>query len=276
MMARSSTQSLVVTVCLGCVFCASGVAAQDRGRESTALEGLWSGSWGGGAAGDVIFQPVLAELVIEGHHLEMSGFRNAPRLRGAVRIDADARRMQVVPAIAAGDASPPQALVYSYTLKADELTLTDGEGVSTVLKRQLVVQDPRANVQVELVAATGINDAGDLLVTEFTVLQTGGRGAYFQPQPRTLNTRQAAIFQVQQTSLKKITVDEARGLLREATPVAVAFRSADPPPQSHHELWSAVGPPMPDSPAVARTLHRMLRPGALVFVFPASEQLPLP
>ena len=42
------------------------------------------------------------------------------------------------------------------------------------------------------------------------------------------------------------------------------------------ELLQDLGSPMPDSEAVRQTLSRLLRPGTLVFVLPASESIPQP
>jgi hypothetical protein len=52
------------------------------------LDGLWSGSWGGGERDGVVMQPVLAELLIDGDHVELAGFPAVGGLRGTHRIDA--------------------------------------------------------------------------------------------------------------------------------------------------------------------------------------------
>jgi hypothetical protein len=144
------------------------------------------------------------------------------------------------------------------------------------LQKLHVVQKPLANAQVELVAATGINDAGDLLVTRFTVLRAGRAGAtYFQPDKQLLRTRQATVLLVQETGLKKVTLEEARRLVRKAPPVVVTYRQDDrPSPPPSHELWKDLGSPLPDSEAVGLTFARVLRPGTLVFVLSARERSP--
>jgi hypothetical protein len=85
------------------------------------------------------------------------------------------------------------------------------------------------------------------------------------------------VFLVQETGLKKIAMAEARGLIRNTTLVAVSYRQDDQPlPPQFHELWKDMGPLPPDSDAVQQTFTRMLRPGTLVFVLSARENLPVP
>lgn len=260
------------------VACADGAAPQEPAREAKALEGLWSGFWGGGQRDGVVFQPVRAELLIKEGHAELLGFPNVDRLTGSVRFDTHARRMQITPMTTADVQPRAKAAEYAYAIKGDQLTLIDGDKVEISLQRRRVAENPLANARVEFVTATGINDAGDLLVTEFTVLRAGRAGAtYFQPENRSLKTNQATVLLVQETGLKKVTVDEARGLMRPSTPVVVAYRPDDQPsPHQSHELWKDMGTPMPDSEAVRQTLARLLRPGTLVFVLSARENLPQP
>lgn len=139
-------------------------------------------------------------------------------------------------------------------------------------------QKPLANAQVEFVTATGINEAGDLLVTEYAQLRVGQVGpTYYQPEPRTRKTKQATAFLVQENTLKKVGLDEARGLIRGPTPVVIAYRPDDrPEPQQLYQLWKEIGSPAPDSEAVAQTLSKLLRPGSLVFVLSARENVPVP
>jgi hypothetical protein len=266
---------LAVAICLIGVSCPD-VAAQDPPSDSKVIEGLWSGSWGGGERDGVVFQPVRAELVIQGDHVEMYGFRNASRLTGTVRLDAGARRMRITPT--AGGLPAPKVIDYTYEIKGDLLTLIDGDAVSTTLQKHRVVQSPLANAQVEFIAATGIDDSGDLLVTEFTVLRAGRSGAtYFQPVDRSLKTNQATMLLVQEAGLKKVTVGEARGLIRKSAPVVVTYRRDDrPSPEQFHELWKDTGSPMPDNEVVWQTFARLLRPGTLVFVLSARENVPRP
>jgi hypothetical protein len=269
---------LVVAFCLVGVSCLDDVAGQDLASDSKAIEGLWSGSWGGDERDGVVFQPVRAELMIEGDHIELYGFRNVNRLTGTVRFDAGAKRMRITPAAAARRLPAPKAIDYTYDIKGDKLTLIDGDKVSVTLQRHPVAQDPLANAQVEFVAATEINDAGDLNVTEFAVLRAGRTGAiFFQPAKRSLKTQQATVLLVQDTGLKKITMAEARGYMRKSTPVVVAYRHEDRPSLHQlHDLWKDMGSPMPDSEAVGQTFARVLRPGTLVFILSARENVPQP
>jgi hypothetical protein len=276
-MVRISLRLLAVAVCLVGVSCSDHLAAKDPASEPKAIDGLWSGAWGGGDRNGVVFQPVMAELFIKGDHVELVDFPGLSRLTGTVRFDASARQMRITPTGEAGG-QPTKAIVYAYQIKADELTLIGSDKLSISLRKRHAAHNPLANVGVELVAATGINDAGDLLVTEFSVLRAGQAGAvYFEPHNRALNTKQATVLLVQETGLKKLTVDEARGLIRESTVVVVAYRQDDrPSPHQFYRLWKEMGSPRPDSEAVWQTFSRILRPGTLVFALSARDNVPVP
>jgi hypothetical protein len=141
-----------------------------------------------------------------------------------------------------------------------------------------VTQQPLANAQLEVVTAIGINGAGDLLVTEYRVLRAGqAGGTYYQPQERALKTTQATVLLAQEAEFKKVTVDEARGRIRKGTPVVVMYRRDErPSPHPSSELLKDMGSPMPDSEAVQQALSRLVRPGTLVFILPASASVPQP
>jgi hypothetical protein len=285
-MMRIHLRIAVMGVCLAGMPGFAEVIPRDRAADPPApandpdpFQGLWTGAWGGGEHGDgVVFQPVIADLLIRGDHVELCGFRDASRLAGTVRFDQNAKQMHITPAPEAGRVPAAKTIVYTYEIKGDVLTLIDHEKVSTSLQRRRVVQNPLGNAKLELVTATGIDAAGDVLVTEFTVLRAGRIGAtYFQPERRVLSTKHATVLLVQESGLKKVAIEDARGLIRQSTPVAVAYRD-DVRPSRHqvHELWQEMGSPTPDSDAVLQTLTRILRPGTLVFVLSARANVPVP
>src|SRR5262249_20398720 len=209
------------------VACPDAAVPQGPTDDAKAIEGLWSGTWGGGERDGVEFQPVIAELMIEGDQAEFAGLPNLNRLRGTAHLDVVAKRMRITPT--AGGPYTPPAIEYAYEIAGDKLTLTDGDNASISMRKLRVVQDPLAIARVELVAAGGINAAGDLLVTEFNVLWAARSGAtHLQPEMRTRRTRHATILLVQETGLRNVTVDEARRLIRGPTPVVIAYRPADP------------------------------------------------
>jgi hypothetical protein len=243
------------------------------------IEGLWFGAWGGGPRGDgTVMQPVMAELFVKGDHVELRHFRNLSSLTGTIRFDEKTKQMRMTPKAEAGSAPAPKTVDYTYDIKRDTLTLTDGTKFSIPLRRVDIAQNPLANAQVELVVASGINRAGDLLVTEFTELRLGSVGAtYFRPQKRSLKTKQATVLFAQEAGLKKVTLDEARGLVRESMPVVVAYRHDEPPPSSQlYQLMKEMGSPMPEGDAVRQTLGRILKPGTLVFILSARANVPEP
>jgi hypothetical protein len=284
-MMRHNLRMMAMAVCLVGVARSGAVAPDDPAANSSApvraskpIEGLWSGSWGGGDRDGVVFQPVIAELFIKGDHVELCGFRNPSRLTGTVRFDAIAKQMHMTPTAEAAGKSAPKTIDFGYEIKGDQLTLFDSDRISITLQKHRALENPPANANLELVAATGINDAGDLLVTEFTVLRVGRTGAtYFQPENHSLKTKQSTVLLIQETGLKKVSVDEARGLIRKSMPVAVTYWHDDlPPPHQLHELWKEMGSPAPFSDAVSQTLSRTLRAGTLVFVLSARENAPMP
>jgi hypothetical protein len=270
---------IALIACIAAVSRPNDAAVQDRAGDSKAIEGLWIGFWGGGRTeGGAELLPARAELFVQGDDVELYGFRNVRRLTGRVRLEPRSRRMEITPRAEAAGQPASNAVAFVYELKDDTLTLTGSDQVSVPLHRQHVVAHPLGNAQVELLAAAAINDAGDLLVTEFTELRAGRMGAvYYQPRPRKLQTRDSTVLRAQDGGLKRITIDEARGLIRDPTPVVVAFRPDDHgrPPQLF-ELWKEVGSPVLDGDAVARTFSRILRPGTLVFILSARENVLLP
>jgi hypothetical protein len=276
-MVSSKLRMMAIVVCFVGVSRSDDVASKDRDSDLKAIEGLWFGFWGGGGASGVVFQPMMAELFIEGDHVELYGFHDVGRLTGTVRLDASAKQIHMTPTAEAGGQSA-KAIEYEYEMKADELTLIGRDRFPITLQRRRVVKNPLANAQVEFVTATRITDAGDLLVSEFTVLRAGRAGtAYFQPENRSLKTKQSTVFLAQESGLKRITIDEARGLIRAPTPVVVTCQNDDHPlPHQLHELWKEMGRPLQDSAAVLQTFSRVVRPGTLVFILSSRENAPLP
>jgi hypothetical protein len=251
-------------------------AVDDPAAAPESLDGLWSGAWGGGERDGVVFQPVIAEAFIRGDHVELAGFPDIGRLEGTVRFDVAARRMHVTPRAETGGEPAPGSIGFAYEINKDDLTLTRGE-TAILLKKVLVATRPLVNAEVELVAATGITDAGELLVTQFAELRAGRTGdIYFRPVDRSLQTGQATIFQAQRAGLKKLSVDQARRLIQKPTPVVIAYRQIHVSAYQSHELWTELGQPTPDSEAARQTFARIVRPGTLVFILPGRENIPVP
>jgi hypothetical protein len=277
-MIRRDLCMMAIVVCVVSVLRSDEVATNDRANDLKTIEGFWVGSWGGGVRDGVVFQPAVAELFIEGDHVEMHGFRDVMKLKGTIRLDASAKHMHLTPSAEPGGDPAPQAIGYGYRIKADELTLIGNDKQSVTLQRLPAAKNALANAELQLVAANEIDDAGDLLVTEFTEIRAVRKGTtYYRPENRSLHTRQATVLLVQETGSTDVTVAEARALIRESTPVAVMYRHDDrAEPQPLHELWNEIGPPSPDGDAVRKTLSRVLRPGTLVFILSAHENIPVP
>jgi hypothetical protein len=139
---------------------------------------------------------------------------------------------------------------------------------------------PLANAQVELVPAKEINDKGELIIRVFNSLRTGkDGGTFFEPWERKLKTKQATIYVAQESGLKKIAIVEARKLIREPTPVLLAYRQEERPAlpgNQMYQLWTVMESPTPNTEAVLRTFSRLVRPGTLVFILSARENIPEP
>lgn len=269
-------RACLLILVLNCVAVAQDALTNKPTDDLPSLEGLWSGSWGGGQRDGVVFQPVLAEMVVQGDQLELRHFRNADRDRGRFQLDRATRRIRV--SLETEKKSPPRIIEFQYQWNGDTLTLTDNDQVSVGLARQPVQQNAHANVAVQLVLASGITKSGDLSITEFTVLQSKGVAVTaHQPVHRSLSMKDSVVLQLQEAGVKKITLDEARGLLSAPTPVVIAYRNAkSTEAYQSRELWTNLGSVLPDSEAALRTYARLLRPGTLIFVLPEEASVPVP
>ena len=242
------------------------------------FEGLWFGSWGGGEQADgVVFQPALAKLFVEGERAELYGFRPG-RIEGKVDVDTATRRLYIMPTHGEADNESAKPAQFAYEWRDGFLILTDSDNIAVTLQRRAATRDALANATVELVSASGISYDGQLLVTEYSELRAGRAGTpYFAPYERKLDLKKATILLVQERDTKKIQAEEARKLLVKATSVALAFRADDRAAEGHQqELWQEVGAPSPDGEVVRRMLSKTLRPGTLVFILSARDNVPQP
>lgn len=242
------------------------------------LDGLWVGSWGGGEQGGAIFQPVLAELWVRDGRAELAGFPDAGRLAGVANVDESSARVRITPLNDTAEGAPPHALEFGYGLDGDTLTLTDGGGREIVLQRRHVVPRPAANTRAELVTVTGLTAAGELTIVEYGALAVGDSGVtFYEPRERTLTMRGASAWLAGEEGVSEITLEDARGRLREPASAVILYHADDvPPADGSYTLWRDLGPPAADSEAVRQTLGRVVRPGTLVFVVSARENIPRP
>ncbi len=277
-MLRVNTRLITIVFSILSVTISGTVALQQPTAEPSAIEGLWVGTWGGAAVGEIVIQPVTAEMFIRGNHIETVGFPEMGSLSGSIRVDARAKRIHVTPESEAGGRPDPEPIEYSFELNKDALTLTINARRVIILRRYTTAEKPFANVKVEFVEASSINDSGDLVVIEFTELRAGRAAAvYLHPESRSLKTRRSTVLVTQETGARRITIDEARGMLHPGSPVVLAYLHDDePPPNQPHILWKEMGPPRVESVAVLRTLSRIVRPGTLIFILSAQENIPRP
>jgi hypothetical protein len=237
---------------------------------------MWLGAWGGSGSDGVVMQPVIAELFIHGPHADLAGFPNVGSISGSARLDA---ALQTLTLFTGQDQGPNVAatLVVNYELNGDELTLTFEGQPPITFHRQPAIRLPEANVNVELVTATDLNDAGDLLVTEYTRVLAGSANlVYYQPRPRTLSTRRASVLQIRDGLLHPVSMDEARAMIANPTPIVPAFYDEASPANPLYQLWRDSGQPRPDDDAVRRTLLALVRPGTMIFILSAQENIPVP
>lgn len=222
--------------------------------------------------------PAMAELFIEGDTARMRGFPNVGRIDGTIRIDDRTKKIAITPQAKASNQPAAKALEYTYDLKGDKLTLSGADQAAISMDRQRVERDALPRLKVDFVTATGIDDAGDLLVTEYTELEAAQPTAatYFSSHESKLTTKEGTAFLVQKDGLKKISLTEARALLRRPRLVAITCRqdSPQPPDLSGSELFKDIGPIQPDSDAGLKSLARLLQPGLLVFVLSEFQNRP--
>jgi hypothetical protein len=256
---------------------ATSVDRQVPAEHANPIEGLWSGSWGGGESGGVVMQPVVAELVIQGDSIEMWGFPKLDRLTGVVQIDTNAGELRILPAKPDDQQPVDEALVCPYRLDGDMLQLVVGE-TEVTLQSQGVAREPSANPVVELLAISGSNEAGDLLVKDYAMRRTVRDGApFFALRERTLTTKDATVLLVDQDGAREISLDEARSRAGRPQRVAIIYRQPEPVvARSSHTLWREAGTLEPDGEAARQTYSDTLRPGTLVFVLPHRESIPRP
>ncbi len=270
--------ALMLAAAVAPAVCSDPLPPTANGGDAPPLSGLWFGSWGGGPQpGGVVFQPVIAEMLVRQDHIEVVGFPNGVSLVGTFRIDNDKKMLHLLGA-KAGATEKPQEIDYTFQLKGETLTLTDSENRAVTLDRQPMSQKPPANLAIELVAAVEMNEAGHLVITEYTKLRAGSIAAtYYQPATRTLKTKEATVMLVDESGCKKIPAADARKHIKRSTTVAIAYRPASPPHANQlHALWTEIGSAAGDDEAAMQTLARALRPGTLVFVLSAPENVPVP
>lgn len=277
-MLRRAVTTAAIVACLANVARAEDDSGQKTPGKPNTVQGLWRGFWGGGEAGGVIRLPAMAELFIEGDIVRMRGFPHVGRVDGTIRIDERTSKITVTPKAKAADQPAAQDLEYTYDLKDDKLTLTGAGQATLSMERRPISRDALPRINVDLVTVTGIDDAGELLLAESTELESAkpAAAAYFSPHESKLTTKDATAFLVQQEGLKKISLTEARALLRRPRLVAIASRQdlPRPPDPWGSELLKDVGPIQPDSDAGLKTLARLLRPGLLVFVLSEHQNRP--
>jgi len=145
-MVGSNLRPLILTVCMVGVPNFHDLAAKESAIDAKAIEGLWSGSWGGGDVNGVVFQPVMVELFLRGDYVELCSFGKSNRLTGTVRFDPTVKQMLITPT-AEARGSPTKVIVFTYEINDGKLTLIDSDKFPISLHRQPVTQDPLANVQ---------------------------------------------------------------------------------------------------------------------------------
>lgn len=275
-MLRLAVKMVVTAACLGSIAHAQDAAGQKRSGKPGEIQGLWRGFWGGGGADGVIMLPAMAELFIEEETVRMRGFPHVGRIDGKIRIDERNKKIAITPQTKAADQPAAKALEYTYELKGDKLILSDAGQATLSMERRRIERDATPRIKVDFVTAT--DDAGDLLVTDYNVLESAEPTAatYFSPHGSKLTTKEATAFLVQKEGLKKISLTEARALLRHPRLVVITYRqdSPQPPDLWGSELFKDIGPVQPDSDAGLKTLARLLRPSLLVFVLSEYQNRP--
>lgn len=274
-MLRRAVKIFAIVACL-----ANAAHAEDAkpSKNTSAIQGLWHGFWGGGEADGVIMQPAMAELFVEGDIVRMRGFPKVGSVDGKLRIDERKNKIAIAPQSKAAGRPAAKALEYTFDLKGDRLTLSGADQAAVTLERKRLQREAFPRIKVDFVAATGIDETGDLIVTDYTPLEAAEplAATYFRACESKLKTKEAAVFLVQKEGLKKVSLSEARAALREPKLVAITYRQdiPEPPVLPSGELFKDSGPIQPDSDAGLKTLARLLRPPLLLFVLSEFENRP--
>jgi hypothetical protein len=117
--------------------------SKNSSKDEQVVQGLWVGSYGGGQRDGVTFQPAIAEVFIQGNHIEVYGYPST--VIGVFRLDRKAKQMKVTASDETGGKSAAKSLSYDYQVEGDELTITDSGKPSITFQRRNAVQDPLAN-----------------------------------------------------------------------------------------------------------------------------------
>lgn len=96
----------MLAVAVGLVAFPAVPAAEAPADHVKALEGSWTGAWGGGQRDGTVFQPVIAELFIHGDQIELKGMPTLGQFAGAFECDAVAKRLRITPTAVAGQPPP--------------------------------------------------------------------------------------------------------------------------------------------------------------------------
>ncbi len=241
-----------------------------------ALQGLWKRSWGRSGREDdgVFYMGSVGELYIGSGRAASKGI---PILdgTGAVVLHSSGkhRRARFTYFLEEKGKPKKKPVDFSYEIEGDKLTITIGdEGGGFSLTRVTVEETPFADINASFEMARGVDREGNLLLTTYSAMRIGDDGPEL-PAPSSLvrPLKNAHIYRVEENDAKKITVEEARGFLREPTPVVIAGRSA----RNGHVsslLSKRFRTLQPDSEAGLKTLTHLLKPGTLVFVIPDAER----
>jgi len=246
--------------------------------EAQHYNGLWTGTWGGGESDGVVIQPVVTEVFIDGDQIEISHLRSFGRASGTVQIDETAKRF-VVTAKETSKDEPPKTVEYTYRQDRGQLQLTDADGITATLSRDVSAVNPLMQISVELVSIISINEARELTVEEFrTKGIIGTESVLYHPRQRVLPTKDATVLLVSEGEASEISIEDARKRIIPPAVIALIYRpeGLHPDTKTEDALTKYLMSPPPDSNAVRRTLTRSLSPGTLVFILPKSASVPLP
>lgn len=242
----------------------------------TVLDGLWSGSWGGGESGGVVYQPVVAHLAFEGTVVDLENFPGMQSLNGSFVFNRD-RQTVALSARGSAESEPPEHIItLQYLPDRDVLSLAGAAGRSLVLHRETATGAVPGNLQLELLEATGINERGDLQVNDVArVSHRVFQKAHYRRLPRVVALAEATIVRVNGSDVSEVGIETARQQLVQPQPVALMFRVEGELREPAAPGQTAAQLPSVDE-AVRSMLSRSLAPGTLVFLLPPQARIPQP
>lgn len=171
----------------------------------------------------------------------------------------------------------PKSIPFNFSLQNDGLQIRIVDRQLSVWLRKVAVPAPaNVSLNLEILIARGIDDAGKLLLTRHDALKFSEGAELVEPTDFTQSLNDAKVYRAAGAGLRKFPIEELSEQFAEPKPVVVLFQKADAINWRDTHFASTDPSPQSDISARLTTLGPLLQAGTLVFEFQAGEDLPLP